>query len=273
MHRSIDPRHPFNFITTVGGTGNGIVTPLVSVPFLLVGPRNPHAAMLAQPLLMVVASVGVAGITRRLAGPLAGHRRRSCSSPCLPTTLSSRRSRTGTGSAPRPAWPWPSGRSSSSDRCDNGYVWWFGVAVGLMFLSRTMTLGYAPAVAVAGLVVAGWDRRRLLRLVGAGLVAVAVAGPWYFWNRGPIFDYLFSYGYGDRAARFGPDSVVDRAELRIDRLAEAVGAAVATVLVVSMVPRPGSSLPRRWCESQTGTGFENRPGDRRRARPPVWPRW
>lgn len=251
MHRSLDPLRPWNFVTTVGGTGNGIVTPLLSVPVLVLGPRDPRTAMLAQPLLMAVASVAVAGITRRLAGAYAAIAA-GLLFAVLPTTqLATQSYWYGLSAATCMAvamWA-----LVTSDRGDNWRIWLFGVAVGLMFLSRTMTLGYAPAVAVAGLVVAGWDRRRLLRMAGAGLVAIAIAGPWYFHNRGPIFEYLFSYGYGERAGRFGSGNVVDRAGLRIDRLEEAFsisrwwyGATTARVLIISMLLSVAWIIWRRW---------------------------
>lgn len=251
MHRSIDLLRPWNLVITVGGTGNGITTPLLSVPFLLAGPRDPRAAMLVQPFLMVVTSVAVGGITRKLAGPWAAIAA-GLLFAVLPTTILATQSYWyGLSAATFMAlgmWA-----LVTSDRGENRRIWWFGVAIGLMFLSRTMTLGYAPAVAVAGLVVTGWDPRRLLRLAGAGALSILVAGPWYFHNRQSIFEYLFSYGYGERAGRFGQGDVFERAGMRVDRIEQAfgvskslLGVTVTQVLCAAALISVLSIAWRRW---------------------------
>ena len=51
----------------IGGTGNGPLIPLLSVPLLWIGPQDPRTALLIQPILGLVTAVASAGIARKLA--------------------------------------------------------------------------------------------------------------------------------------------------------------------------------------------------------------
>lgn len=221
MERTLRSLDPLAFVRTVGTTGNGVTVPLLSVPFALVGPRDPGTVMLVQPALAVVTAVATTGITRRLAGPVA-----AVGAGMLVATLPTMATATqsywyGLGSAACLAGAFWA--LLASERLTNRWTWWFGVGVGLMCLSRTMTLGYVPAAAGAGLVVAGWDRRRLLRLAASLGIAVAIAAPWYVVNARSIFGYLFSYGFGERAARFGSGGPLERLDFRMERYRIAIG--------------------------------------------------
>lgn len=83
-----------------------------------------------------------------------------------------------------------------------------GVALGAMALCRTMTLAYVPLVVVGGavqLLIDPRDRRaRVRNLAWLALTVVVVAAPWYAINWGAVSEYLFGYGYGAEATRFGP---------------------------------------------------------------------
>lgn len=221
MERNLSSFDLVGFAVSVGGTGNGVVVPLVSVPLLMIGPRDPRMAMMAQPLLLVVTAVAVAGIARRLAGPRAAV---AAGLLCgvLPMMSTAAMSYWyGLGSAACLAvavWA-----LLTSDRCANRWIWAYGLALGAMLLARTMTLGYLPALVVAGLVVAGRDRTRLWRLTRAVALGLAVAAPWYLVNLRTTFEYLFSYGYGPRAARFGSGGPLERASFRFGRIEEALG--------------------------------------------------
>ncbi|WP_392710169.1 ArnT family glycosyltransferase [Rhizobium ruizarguesonis] len=84
----------------------------------------------------------------------------------------------------------------------------FGFFVGLMPLARTMTLAFIPCLGLAAFVyvVASPDERlaRIGRLFVAGAVASATALTWLFLNGKYVSEYLFNFGYGARAAEFGP---------------------------------------------------------------------
>jgi hypothetical protein len=83
-----------------------------------------------------------------------------------------------------------------------------GGLVGLMLLSRTMTVSFLPALLAAGLslLVASRsdDRRRRFRsLIWAGVATFAVAGTWYLRNGISVAAYLLHYGYGKQSGTFG----------------------------------------------------------------------
>ena len=215
IERSLDPRAPVEFVRAVLSSGHGIAVPTFSLPFLLLGPRDPRTAMMLQPALQVLIAVSVTGITRRLARPsvaiVAG-----CWVALLPTMTTAVQSYWyGLGAAAALAgglWA-----LLESDRGRNRLVWVFGVAVGLMLLSRTMTLGYLPACGIAMLIVCWGDRRGLRRGIGSLALGLLVAAPWYILNRTAIFSYLMSFGYGKRAELFGQAGFGDRLSLRWGR--------------------------------------------------------
>ena len=83
-----------------------------------------------------------------------------------------------------------------------------GVCVGLVALSRTLTLAFLPALVVVGLLLlaVGPSRgRRLLNLALAVAVSLVVAGPWYRRNGEAVWDYLTDYGYGAGRSAYGED--------------------------------------------------------------------
>jgi 4-amino-4-deoxy-L-arabinose transferase-like glycosyltransferase len=83
-----------------------------------------------------------------------------------------------------------------------------GGCVGLVALSRTLTLAFIPALVVVGViaVAAGPARgRRVLNVLLAAAVAAAVAAPWYLHNGGAVWDYLTAFGYGSARSAYGND--------------------------------------------------------------------
>ncbi len=101
---------------------------------------------------------------------------------------------------------WAIARSRTFDRI--GWSVAAGAAIGLVALSRTLTLAFLPAVVVVGLVALAAGPRRGRRLGGlavGALAALVVAGPWYYRNGEGVFDYLTSYGYGRGSTAYGQD--------------------------------------------------------------------
>ncbi|MDR3470925.1 MAG: glycosyltransferase family 39 protein [Devosia sp.] len=83
----------------------------------------------------------------------------------------------------------------------------FGVALGTMPLARTVTIAFIPGIVLAAALSASaapqQRSERLLRLLVALAVAVAVAMTWLWSSGRSVFEYLFSFGYGARAAEYG----------------------------------------------------------------------
>jgi 4-amino-4-deoxy-L-arabinose transferase-like glycosyltransferase len=137
----------------------------------------------------------------------------------------------------------------------------FGVFVALTWLSRTMTVAFAPALALAvgtQFLVGPRAFRVKARNVGWAVGAAAlIAGPWYVRNAPSVYDNLVGTGYGEEAARYGRQHSVASwdywtNELRLDLVH--LGLPLALVLLScfcfalgSLVTRRGIALPgRRW---------------------------
>jgi hypothetical protein len=213
---------PLAMPRAIGGTGNGPLVPLLSVPLLWIGPNDPRTALLVQPILMAVTAIAAAGIARRLAGSGAALVS-GLAFLALPTVVfASQTYWLGLGAACFMAlgvWA-----LVDSERLTNRWTYAYGACTGAMLLCRTMTLGFLPAMVVAGVVVAGRDRRSWIGLAKAMGVAFVVAFPWWFVARHAIFDYLFSYGYGKRAGLFGDGGPRERFFKRVHAVRLGVGA-------------------------------------------------
>ena len=104
---------------------------------------------------------------------------------------------------------WAIVRSRTFDRL--GWSAAAGAAIGLVALSRTLTLAFLPVLVLIGLVAlaAGPDRRRrAVNLLVAAGTSLVVAGPWYYRNGEGVLDYLTSYGYGKSSTSYGRDQSV-----------------------------------------------------------------
>jgi hypothetical protein len=84
-----------------------------------------------------------------------------------------------------------------------------GVAIGLLALTRTMTVSFFPGLAIAALLplLLRGNRddypRRFFNFGLMVIVAVAVAATWYLRNLQSVIDYLTGYGYGSQSAYYG----------------------------------------------------------------------
>lgn len=80
-----------------------------------------------------------------------------------------------------------------------------GLGLGLLPLTRTMTLAYVPGFVLAAIIpalVAQGRARRLLHGVAGLVVAFAVATPWLYRSRDLVFGYLTSFGYGSQSTSY-----------------------------------------------------------------------
>ncbi|MDH6296595.1 ArnT family glycosyltransferase [Agrobacterium fabrum] len=82
-----------------------------------------------------------------------------------------------------------------------------GFCAGLMVMSRTMALAFLPAFAIVFLIESLlWQTpwRRLVLSIFVGCVCfVMICGPWFAVNFKIVFEYLFTFGYGQKAAEYG----------------------------------------------------------------------
>ena len=128
----------------------------------------------------------------------------------------------------------------------------FGVLVALTWLSRTMTVAYVPALALAvgtQFLVGQPDLRVKARNLGFAVGAAAlIAGPWYARNARSVYDNLVGTGYGADAARYGQRHSVASwdfwtKELRLDLIH--LGLPLAIVLLLCFSIALGSLIARR----------------------------
>jgi 4-amino-4-deoxy-L-arabinose transferase-like glycosyltransferase len=83
----------------------------------------------------------------------------------------------------------------------------FGICMGLLPLTRTMTIAFLPGLVVGAAVHTVALRRtlwpRLGVLVWSLILAIITAGTWLLGSASLVFGYLFNFGYGHRAAEYG----------------------------------------------------------------------
>jgi 4-amino-4-deoxy-L-arabinose transferase-like glycosyltransferase len=83
----------------------------------------------------------------------------------------------------------------------------FGICMGLLPLTRTMTIAFLPGLLMGAAVHTVAQRRdlwpRLGVLVWSLLLAIITAGTWLVGSASLVFGYLFNFGYGHQAAEYG----------------------------------------------------------------------
>jgi hypothetical protein len=83
-----------------------------------------------------------------------------------------------------------------------------GLLLGLMVLSRSMTIGYLPGFAVAAalpILFGGEWRPRLVNFVLLCLSGAILAGLWYLPNAESVGGYLLNFGYGAESEAYGAE--------------------------------------------------------------------
>jgi 4-amino-4-deoxy-L-arabinose transferase-like glycosyltransferase len=84
----------------------------------------------------------------------------------------------------------------------------FGVSVGLMPLSRTMTIAFVPGLIIAAFLQASIQSDRRARRVGVLLLSLTAgtltAAVWLLPNGARVFGYLVNFGYGAQSVHYGP---------------------------------------------------------------------
>lgn len=83
----------------------------------------------------------------------------------------------------------------------------FGICVGLLPLTRTMTIAFLPGLFVGAAVHTVAQLRALSQRLGVLLwstfLAIIVSGSWLVGSSSLVFGYLFNFGYGKQASEYG----------------------------------------------------------------------
>jgi 4-amino-4-deoxy-L-arabinose transferase-like glycosyltransferase len=85
----------------------------------------------------------------------------------------------------------------------------FGVMMGLLPLSRSMTLAFVPGIFLGfgiAVLAGGLSWRQILNGLVAVIVCVVLVCLWLVPSWQLLTEYLITYGYGDRAGEYGPKS-------------------------------------------------------------------
>lgn len=201
---------PLQLLHAVLGTGNGPLVPLLAVPLIEVFGRSATTPIFIQPLLVLLSAVGVAGCVRHLVGRapaiVAG-----CATLAMPALITSSRTdqfSNGVGAAMcLGAWA-----LLSSRRMERTWpVIAFGAACAAMTISRTMSVSFLPAMAIAALIVGDLRSPKAWRNLGlAAAVALVIAVPWWWSQWDYVSTYLLSSGYGGQAHFFGSSDILGR---------------------------------------------------------------
>lgn len=199
---------PGRWLAAIFGTSFAPLNPALTSLLMLPFGASENVGLLTNSLLFVALLFIVFFLTRDLAGNLA-----ALAAAVLVATLPAvlEFSRTYHFSPPATLFFTAAVLSYSRSRAFEHRAWslLFGMCVGLMTLSRTMTIAFLPAFAIASLghaiFTTGLDRLRRRNIALAIGAFVVTAGPWYIANFHNVFEYLFSFGYGAKAAEYGAD--------------------------------------------------------------------
>ena len=125
----------------------------------------------------------------------------------------------------------------------------FGASLGMMILSRTMTIAFLPAFAVAFLLHSLSSQKFgtvQVRNAVISIISFAVTAlPWYYINGYIVINYLFSFGYGAHASEYGSDTgvfTVGNLSRRVDILLNSLGYSTFTIIIVCLSVSIGYSI-------------------------------
>lgn len=198
---------PFSLISTVIEQGiQAPLVPLSAVPFNVVFGDGVDASLLVEPAFFALLVAATYGVARRLVDPWWAV---LASLAVATAPMVSDYTRIFHFSVPAAAMftsaLWALLRSEGLSR--RGWSIGCGLLLGLMVLSRSMTIAFLPGFAIAAifpLVLSPVDRRR--RLLNFALLCIcggALAALWYGPNLYSVGDYLLNFGYGAESSAYG----------------------------------------------------------------------
>jgi Dolichyl-phosphate-mannose-protein mannosyltransferase len=244
---------PFSLVSAVLEQGvQAPFVPLAAVPFNLVFGSGVDASLLVEPVFFAVLVLATYAIARRLTTPWWA----LLAAPVVATApVLSDYARIFHFSVPAAAFLtsalWALMKSEGLTR--RRWAIACGLLLGLMVLSRSMTIGYLPGFAGATalpILFGGEWRPRLVNFALLCLSGAVLAGLWYLPNAESVGSYLLHFGYGAEAEAYGAEhsrfsvaywtreagAVVDEIYFP---LAAALALAAIAALVSALVDRPG----------------------------------
>jgi hypothetical protein len=183
------------------------LVPLSAVPFNAVFGSGVDASLLVEPVFFAVLVVAAYAIARRLTTPWWS----LLAALVLATApVVSDYARIFHFSVPAAAFLTSAlwALMKSEGLCRRRWAVACGLLLGLMVLSRSMTIGYLPGFAAAAalpILLGGEWRARLVNLVLLCLSGAILAGLWYLPNAESVGSYLLNFGYGAESEAYGAE--------------------------------------------------------------------
>ena len=92
---------------------------------------------------------------------------------------------------------------------NHGWILVYSISLGMLPLARSMTLAFIPGIVFATLIYIAVEQqnrgKRFILFLLAMLIAALTSSIW-LWSSGKLVaEYLFSFGYGQRAVEFGTE--------------------------------------------------------------------
>jgi 4-amino-4-deoxy-L-arabinose transferase-like glycosyltransferase len=261
---------PFSLVSAVIEQGiQAPLVPLSAVPFNVVFGDGVDASLLVEPAFFALLVVATYGVAHRLVDPWWAV---LAALAVATAPMVSDYTRIFHFSVPAAAMftsaLWALLKSDGLSR--RGWSIGCGLLLGLMVLSRSMTIAFLPGFAVAAvlpLALSPMDRRR--RVIDFALLCVcggALAALWYGPNLYSVGDYLLNFGYGAESSAYGaahsPLSIgywTREAGGLVDEIYLPLGSALAACLVAAAVSfvlradrkRPSSGELKAWLAGST----------------------
>ncbi|HEX5593296.1 MAG TPA: glycosyltransferase family 39 protein [Solirubrobacterales bacterium] len=204
--RALTSDGPFSLISTVLDQGvQAPFVPLSAVPFNVVFGSGVDASLLVEPTFFALLLLATYAVARRLTTPWWA----LLAAIVVGTApVVSDYTRIFHFSVPAAAFLvsalWALMKSEGLTR--RRWAVACGLLLGLMVLSRSMTIGYLPGFAAAAAlpILFGDERReRLVNFVLLCLSGAVLAGLWYLPNAGSVGSYLLNFGYGAESEAYG----------------------------------------------------------------------
>ena len=199
---------PFSLASTVLEQGvQAPFVPLSAVPFNVVFGSGVDASLLVEPVFFALLVVATYAVARRLTTPWWAL---LAAAVAATAPVVSDYARIFHFSVPAAAFLvsalWALMKSEGLTR--RRWAVACGLLLGLMVLSRSMTIAYLPGFAAAAalpVLLGGERRQRLVNFVLLCLSGAVLAGLWYLPNAESVGSYLLNFGYGAESEAYGAE--------------------------------------------------------------------
>jgi 4-amino-4-deoxy-L-arabinose transferase-like glycosyltransferase len=213
------------------------LVPLASVPAQVLGGASNLPSFGVIQAFLVLLAIATYGLGARLGGPMAGLMSMIAVTTAPGVIYFSRMYHYAVPSAAvLAALLYALLSTRGFERRDWSLIW--GLLLGLLALTRSVTLALMPGIVLAAMVAVIVQRGRraaFMNLVLGLIVATAVAATWYGFNLTRVLEYLMVGGYGPASAMYGEARSPASVEFWLARLTHLVHQGLYLPLAVVLV--------------------------------------